>query len=248
VFRVAICVPFIDTGCEWRRRAKDFTAAHWDLLGVLVVYGTSDAQPINRSAARNDAARQTDADVIVFCDADTWIDIEAFWQMVERAGETDRLVHGYTKHMHLSRKATEATLDGRTVKSGQVILNQPLGIVAVSRSLLDLVGGFDERFIGWGGEDRAFQFACDTLAGPGERIDAMSYHLWHPNAPEKGRGTATRKRNIALAVRYKEAAGQIRSVGPLPRTRSKVPDPEAMRRLLSEPGGPLRMSPIRVTN
>lgn len=146
--------------------------------------------------------------------------------------------------MHLSKRATERTLDGHLTLAGQVILEQPLGIVAVSRSLLNEVGGFDERFVGWGGEDRAFQFACDTLAGPGERIDAMSYHLWHPSAPEKGRGTLVRKRNIALAVRYKEAAGRRRATGPIPRTRSIVPSPETMRALLSEDGGPLRTSRI----
>jgi hypothetical protein len=245
---VCICTPFVDTDCVWRERSKTWTRVHWWNENIDVVYGTAVGEPVNRSAARNDAAAKTDADVLVFCDADTWVDIEPFWQMVKRALETNRLVHGYTKHMHLSRKATEATLDGATVKAGQVILNQPLGIAAVSRSLLELVGGFDERFMGWGGEDRAFQFACDTLAGPGERIDAMSYHLWHPNAPEKGRGTLTRKRNIALAVRYKEAAGRPRLAGPIPRTRSKTPDPEGMHRLLEEEGGPLHMARMRVTN
>lgn len=244
--KVAVCIPFIDTGCTRRRRARDYIDAHWRSLGLDVFYGTDDREPVNRSAARNHACRQADdADIIVIADADTFIVEEQFWHMVGLASLTGRLVLGYTVHRKLSKASTQRTLAGEFATNGDNVANQPSGIMAVTRGLLERVGGHDERFLGWGGEDRAFQLACDTLAGPGHRIDGLSYHLWHPNDPAKGRATAQRRANQVLALRYKEAAGTPRAAGILGRTKSDTPDPQAMLALLSEPGGPLDGADVR---
>lgn len=42
------------------------------------------------------------------------------------------------------------------------------------------VGGMDERFRGWGGEDRAFLMALDHLWGPHQNLPGQILHLWHP--------------------------------------------------------------------
>ncbi|QCK82219.1 hypothetical protein E5Z46_08125 [Geobacillus kaustophilus NBRC 102445] len=42
------------------------------------------------------------------------------------------------------------------------------------------VGGFDERFSAWGGEDDAFSSAVNTLCGHYKRLEHTIYHLWHP--------------------------------------------------------------------
>lgn len=236
--RVAVCVPYIPSGCEWRANAFNYVTKHWVSNGQEVVVG--GAESVNRSAARNHAASLTDADVFVFCDADTWIRMEQFDVMVDLAAQMDRLIHGYTRHVKLTKRNTQRVYAGEDIRSGEVILNQPSGVIAVSRKLLDKVGGHDERFVGWGGEDRAFELACRTLAGPGPRVPGDSLHAWHPNDAAKGRATTQRRINQTLALRYKDAAGVAAKQGPLlPRTDAKKPDPEAMLSLLHEPGGPL---------
>ena len=42
------------------------------------------------------------------------------------------------------------------------------------------MNGFDENFVGWGGEDNAFKLACDQILGPVKRLDGPLFHLWHP--------------------------------------------------------------------
>lgn len=242
---VAVCVPWIDVGCEHRARALEFIQDWWTKLGIPVVYGTADGEHVNRAAARNDAARRTDADILVFADADTFIEAEQFAAMVDRAQETDCLVHGYTKHWLLTRSATSRAYYGELVRGGTVLQNQPSGVIAVSRSLLNLVGGHDERFLGWGGEDRAFQLACNTMSGPGWRIQGDSFHLWHPPAREKGRAYAMRRANMALGMRYKRLAGIVPPAGPLRATKDARFDSEGMRALLAEPGGPLHVEANR---
>jgi len=57
------------------------------------------------------------------------------------------------------------------------------GTIAVSRESWELVGGFDERFEGWGHEDVAFRVALNTLTPTRVReIRGSIWHLWHPRA------------------------------------------------------------------
>jgi predicted glycosyltransferase involved in capsule biosynthesis len=67
-----------------------------------------------------------------------------------------------------------------------------------------MVGGFDERFRGWGWEDRAFFIACDTLCGH-DRISGPVRHLWHPRSPEKNPDSSEYQAGRALCRRYKRA-------------------------------------------
>ena len=47
------------------------------------------------------------------------------------------------------------------------------------REALDAIGGWDERFRGWGGEDVAFLRALDTLFGKHKTSNNAIFHLWH---------------------------------------------------------------------
>lgn len=236
----SVVIPFIETGCKYRAAARRYVLAYWSSLGVEVVEGHGHDKPVNRSEARNAAAEKATGDVLFFCDADMWVPSDQFWAAVAVAARTDRFVLAYTRHMRLDRQATAATIAGTFTPRGQTIGGTAGGCFAVSRVLHDLVGGHDERFREWGGEDRAFRFACETLTGVEETIPGLSYHLWHPRSPELARHTPNRTANATLAERYKKAAGVRRATGvirSLPRI-SPVPDASAMRAILAEPGGP----------
>ncbi|GLW74071.1 hypothetical protein Kpho02_63690 [Kitasatospora phosalacinea] len=62
--------------------------------------------------------------------------------------------------------------------SGYLIRRPPGGCVLVDRSAFHAVGGFDERFVGWGGEDRDL---VDRLAARAEvtRLPGFLVHLMH---------------------------------------------------------------------
>ena len=57
----------------------------------------------------------------------------------------------------------------------------PQGISVITRENFDLAGGYDERFVGWGSEDSAFQSAVNTMCEGGFlQLEGIAYHLKHP--------------------------------------------------------------------
>jgi hypothetical protein len=54
------------------------------------------------------------------------------------------------------------------------------------REAFEAVGGWDERFRGWGGEDHSAMRAVDTLYGPHKTLPGQVLHLWHPVLSKDG--------------------------------------------------------------
>jgi hypothetical protein len=71
----------------------------------------------------------------------------------------------------------------------------------VPRQVFDALGGFDERFAGWGWEDMAFQSAVVGLHGY-ERVPGAIVHVWHPRHPGLGQDGVNKRRNRQLGRRY----------------------------------------------
>lgn len=52
-------------------------------------------------------------------------------------------------------------------------------IGVVSRRSLELVGGYDEKFLGHGHDDNAMWQAFNKAAGPTRWVDGPAFHLYH---------------------------------------------------------------------
>jgi hypothetical protein len=134
------------------------------------------------------------------------------------------------------------------LKGARVTQKHVSGASAISVALWNEIGGFDERFTTYGAEDRCFHLACETIVGSVERIDGPAFHWWHRTDPNKNRRTSKDDPRVQLITRYCTAAGYIPEYGQLARLGSSgmielppdaAADPDAMRTLLSEDGGPL---------
>jgi len=181
---------------------------------------TGDADgPFNRAAARNRAAAQTDADVLIFGDADTVGDHQAIAEAVDHAAKTGELTYPHTRTVKLSRQGTARLKAGHPVK-GQLIQGSPAGILVVRRDLFERIRwdeGFDE---GWGYEDVAFAMAARTLGGV-HRIEADIIHLWHPIAAEKRDAIKYRTGNRALRDKDGAADGNEKAMSALLEERGR---------------------------
>lgn len=156
-------------------------------LPFRVFEGHHDDGLFNRAAALNSASHQAgEWDVAVVNDADCLVPTRQVRAAVELAADTGRLVMAFDTYNYLSKHGTAWLLEGLIEDPASVVAwsdkigNSPC---AVPRALWDEVGGFDERFVGWGYEDVAFVAQC----GEPLRIEGPLYHLWHePGERESG--------------------------------------------------------------
>lgn len=193
VHKLGILVPLaIDADDEWRtanwHRVFNRLAEGFPLADIRV--GECDG-PWCKATAIEDALARTDADVLVIHDADVIVSRDALanavmivasgeapWAMphgrvyrLNEQGTQHFYAHDTLKDRHLARAPYRAVPGG--------------GLIVVSRDVYTDVGGFDPRFVGWGGEDEAFGLALKVMHGEGwHGADERLWHLWHdPAAP-----------------------------------------------------------------
>jgi len=193
-------VPERDAIWAWCRRI-------WEQQGWPVFEGHHDEPGLfNASKARNAAAQAAgDWDVAIFADADTvpW-DWRSVREAVGVAARTGHFVRPFRTYHMLDEEASRSFMEtGVLPKRGMRWLRESAygGIHVVPRRLWDASGGYDERFLGWGSEDAAFEFACRVLGGF-TRLPGDVYHLWHP-MQQRDPSTPQFQANVALGARYR---------------------------------------------
>lgn len=139
-----------------------------------------------------------DAELICVLDADVFVDGAFVERNVERFRTRGAQAHLPFRDALCLDEASSHTavrdrvLDGKDSNDldalrGAVLRRPPGHCVWVRRGLFLRVGGFDERFEGWGGEDLDFVFRLDVV-GSVDRYDDTLMHLFHdrPQTQEDG--------------------------------------------------------------
>lgn len=239
--RVVFLVPRRDDGGH-RDRLWRYARQRWEREFPLwpIYEGHHDEGPFNRSMAINRAATEAgDWDVAVVIDSDVMLRSSQVLAAVQSAASEGKVTWAHRRWRGLHESWTTRIIADGTHYGPEfedvdldilVERTNPLSwscCIAIPRSTYDDLGGFDERFRGWGFEDMAFQSIVVGLY-PWARIEGDVIHLWHPRSGEriaegKGAGTATPEyiTNALLGRRYmfalrRDHAGHDRPGGPAP--------------------------------
>lgn len=204
--RVALAVPWRG-GNRYRERNWEYVKVWWERFGwpIFEVEHSGD-EPFNRSWTINEGARRAwPWDVLVAIDADVIEqDPEQVIAGVELAHDTGKLVVPHIAGHDLDDRGTRMLIDGtpgweRRVQKRREVCNSRVTIVP--EPVFEAVGGFDDRFQGWGHEDVAFYAAARTVNGM-VQLPGIAYHLWHPLSLPKARATPEWKEGRELCDRY----------------------------------------------
>ena len=185
----------------------------WDQREIPIFTADSLGERWDRAQAVNRAVAQASmADVILVSDSDILLE-EPFAQTkraCEVALERNAYVVAFTSLLYLDTEGTVVVREGWAVPGQSIFWDQTNiwgGVFAIPKSLWDEIGGFDERFQGYGAEDQGFLVCASTLGGEKARIPGRAFHLDHP---EQAKGDFSA--NKALAKRYLDADGDREAV------------------------------------
>lgn len=158
----------------------------------------SNDGPFNKSWGLNVAARQAACDVLVTGDADMLLPADALTRALAACARHYDAVNPYSNLVDLTEEETQAVLAGRLdpvrVRRGRLEDRRPRGehicfcggICVFRRDVYFALGGMDERFLGWGGEDDAMSTDLQRYtARLGVQRDTVAWHLWHPRDPQR---------------------------------------------------------------
>lgn len=209
---VSVLIPFRP---DHPSRIKTF---HWVLQfyremlpDAEICLGTCKTQLFSKSRAVNQAAQQATRDIFVIADADMFFDPQIIKQSIQLLDQAAWIIP-YIQVLDISEDCTKKLLSTKPTWPVKMKLNVKKrtpktvgGINIVPRKHFEAVGGWDERFVGWGGADDAFFYSLETMCGKHRRLNHFVYHLWHK--PLKAKSNPNYAYNYSLAMQYHKANG-----------------------------------------
>ncbi|GLF97748.1 glycosyltransferase [Streptomyces yaizuensis] len=135
------------------------------------------------------------AELVCVLDGDILVDRDFVARAVNRFREPGTQAHWpfsdilfldpVSSHRSVRRRCLDgaARVDPASAR-GVYLRRPPGGCVWLRESLFTRIGGMDERFAGWGGEDQDFVWRMERY-GPMDRHHDPVVHLHHPRAPHR---------------------------------------------------------------
>lgn len=172
--------------------------------------------PFNKAWGLNVGVRLTRSPVLVFSDADLIVP-EVLPRSIQLCAQGYGVVKPYRRLHDLtpeeSRELRSRTdqwqslaTPGRAADRGAIGEHLVLcgGLFAIRRDVFMQLGGWDERFIGWGGEDDALTYKVQRKRISTLELDEVpALHLWHPRPHAQTLGQPHYAANKALLAGYR---------------------------------------------
>lgn len=188
--KVEIIIPWRDSGCEYRKRSLNFLYNLYEKHFGSVLLSDSDTHEFNRSRARNLGALSSSSEIIVISDADLFVPIPQLEAAIDKAQTYRNQIRPFSEFGHMNRRSTEFFMsqpvpeeisESKFRSMSTVWPGLHGGTFVMNRELWLSVGGMDENFTGWGGEDNAFNIRCEQYLGcPVGVLDGYAFHFFHP--------------------------------------------------------------------
>jgi glycosyltransferase involved in cell wall biosynthesis len=246
---ISIVIPFrAPKVADERVRNFEWLVQYWRFhlpaAEVIVGEDREACRPFSKAVAVNNGVNKAHGDIIVIADADGYlpsdlvllcaaeirnakkrgyrlwfIPFRNFYRLSNAA--TLRLLNSDIREPYVFPAEVTAE-DIVNLRDANPAIAHRYGALMqiMPREAFDILGGWDERMVGWGGEDHAAMRATDTLYGPHKTLPSAIYHLWHPMLGDSGtkdivdwkerrwEGQDCSGNNNLLSYRYYHATGK----------------------------------------
>ncbi len=138
----------------------------------------------NRCWAFNVGVKLTDRKILAFADSDMFMDKDDYI----RAFEACRTFQAVNPNGQTTYNVVNADVDALTfeISEKRKLWTFAAGLIMMQREAFDLIGGWDERFEGWGGEDDAISHLIyNSLTS--KTFDFKMYHVDHARSVFDGK-------------------------------------------------------------
>lgn len=204
IIKTEVWLPWRAT--ESRMKAFNYVRAWYEKNGFTVRLVDVEGKIFNLSACRNKAVRDSDADVIIISDADTFPQIEQLNAAISAAYKTNITTLPYTAYHSLGDTGSKQVYGGLKPEDAWAYIVDIAcsGVYVTTKEAWAKHNGQDEIFAGWGCEDSAWEYAQKTLVGSIPRIDGKIFAFTHIFQEKEGEQT---KQNYGRIYMYEQAAG-----------------------------------------
>ena len=174
-----------------------------------------NAGPFNKAWGVNVGYKRSSGDVIAFGDADVIVNTQVLTPCFGVCSRGIAAVRPFDRWVDLTRGESRKMIDGdeepSVVRSPQSVDREGIGefisfcsgLFMIRRDVYSQLGGFDESFVGWGGEDDAMTL---KLARSGLSTQILegetAFHLWHERSHHSRYGHPHYAQNVERLKHY----------------------------------------------
>lgn len=209
--KIGLVIPWRETPSRVRPLQAVLDWYQTNLPDIEIIYADKPGEHWSAAGSRNlgvRKAQEAHCDIVILNDADTLPELNSLLEAID-AAQSDGMVHNpYRLCKYFDLEMSNHFYDGKDIKLLKHTLYTEAngGIYVCTPEAWWSVGGMDEKFIQWGGEDSAFELAHTIIKGTKLiKHDGYIYCLGHETQIHDPGFNFNHLRNIELYWLYYSA-------------------------------------------